>query len=114
MSATPPKTTAETFFDNLGDEMKDAWSRFGSSLKLSLTDTGQIAIQTNDSTGTTLYKTTVNLDGSVLNEFQATKPDPSDPYWTRHNAEVDQAIENRNAMMQKIIETVGGVFKITV
>jgi len=114
LSETPPpaKSGAEAFFDHLGDETKDVWSKFGPALKAGLTDVVMITIETQDQTNTTLYKTTISLDGSVLNVFQANKPDANDEYWKRHNANVDQAVQNRVQMLQKVIETAGGVVKL--
>jgi len=109
---TPSKTATETIFDNLGGEIKDAFDKFGSVLAQSLSDVAQVTVQTKDSNNNILYTTIVTVDGGVSNVFQVTKPDANDPYWTRHNAAVDQAVQNRNQMMLRVIDTVGGVVKI--
>lgn len=112
IAPTPTKTSTETVFDNLGGELKASFDKFGSVLQKSLSDVTQITVQTKDTNNNVLYSTVITIDGGVSNSFQVTKPDTNDEYWKRHNALVDQAVQNRNQLMLKVIETVGGVFKI--
>jgi gas vesicle protein len=112
-STTPSKTSTETIFDNLGADIKDSFDKLDGVMKQSVTDVMQIKVQTADASSNVLYSTIIAVDGSVSNVFQATQPDATDEYWKRHNALVDQAVQNRNQLMLKVIETVGGVFKIS-
>jgi hypothetical protein len=114
VSSPPVKTNAEVFFENLGDGMKDSFDRLRTVMKMGLTDVDHTSVETQDSSNNLVYKTVVTLDGSVTNQFPATKPDANDDYWKRHNAVVDQVIQNRNAMMMKVVETIGGMLKIPV
>jgi hypothetical protein len=110
----PSPTTGEAFFNNLGGGIRDAWNSLATSLKGTLGDAAQNVIVTQDQSGNVLFKTTVSLDGSVKNEFPATKPQTEDVYWTRHNALVDQAIQNRIQIVLKMMDTVGQVVKLPV
>ena len=112
-SITPSKTPTETIFDNIGGEIKDGFDKFGSVLAQSLSNVTQITIQTKDTDENILYTSLITVDGGVSNVFQSAKPDTNDEYWKRHNALVDQAVQNRNQLMLKVIETVGDVVKIT-
>ena len=117
MSSTTPassQTDREAIFSNVGSRIRDAWNNLATSLKDTLGNVDQIDIVTQDETGKVLFKTTVLLDGSVTNEFPATKPQSDDVYWTRHNALVDQAIQNRVQIVLNIMQTVRQVVKLPV
>jgi hypothetical protein len=113
MSTAPPaKTNAETFFQNLGDGMKDSFDRLRNVLRQGFTDVDHMTVATQDAANSIVYRTTVTLDGSVSNDFPTPKPDANDEYWKRHNAVVDQVLQNRAQLMQKVVETLGGMLKI--
>lgn len=53
------------------------------------------------------YKTHINIDGDIINEFPSTPPDENDVYWKRHKENVDEALANRKEIILKVIDTAG-------
>ena len=53
------------------------------------------------------YKTHINIDGDIINEFPSTPPDENDVYWKRHKENVDEALATRKEIILKAIDTAG-------
>jgi hypothetical protein len=113
--ATPQsRTNADAIFDNMGDELKASFTKFGSILNDVFNDVTDCKVITQDTSNPAniLYQTVIKIDGGAINTFQATKPDANDEYWQRHNALVDQAFQTRTQIMLKMVEAVGGILKV--
>jgi hypothetical protein len=57
------------------------------------------------------YSTNITNTGSILNQFASGMPAPNDLYWTRHTQLVDKVLADRQATIDKIIDTVGTTIK---
>ena len=57
------------------------------------------------------YGTNITNTGDILNEFPSKEPDTNDIYWARHNQLVDTLVANRQATIEKVIDTVGTTVK---
>jgi hypothetical protein len=53
----------------------------------------------------------LKVDGDILNEFPSNVPPANDLYWTRHTQLVDKVLADRQAIIEKSIETVGMTIK---
>ena len=61
---------------------KDSWNELTNILKSASSEVGKRTIETRIAgTQLTLYKTQINLDGSIANEFSNNQTADSDVYW---------------------------------
>lgn len=61
-------------------------------------------------TGST-YKTDLEVDGNITNEFPTLQPAENDIYWKRHNDLVNEVLSTRKEIILKVIETCGTTIK---
>lgn len=92
----------------LNKDAKDSWNEFTNILKSASSEVGKRTIETTISgTQVTLYKTQINLDGTIVNEFSNTQAEDSDAYWKRHSELVNEVMATRKEIILKAIETAG-------
>jgi|SRR5215216_1320345 len=89
-------------------DAKDSWNEFTNILKSASSEIGKRTIETRIAdTQLTLYKTQINLDGTIANEFSNTQVADSDIYWKRHSELVNEVMATRKEIILKVIETAG-------
>jgi len=84
----------------------DSWAKFLSILDIANKDLSGRTIETKASEEVK-YTTHLKVDGDILNEFPSKVPAADDLYWTRHTQLVDKVLAERQAIIEKSIETVG-------
>jgi hypothetical protein len=92
------------------NQSKDQLNQFSKILEMALQDVTSRVIETSaqDQSGVKKYKTTVEADGDLINEFPS-PPIPNDIYFARHNQLVDGALSLQKEIINKVIETVGQI-----
>src|SRR5215210_5358803 len=89
-------------------DAKDSWNEITNILKSASSEVGKRTIETMIAgTQITLYKTQINLDGTIANEFSSTQAADSDVYWKRHSELVNEVMATRKEIILKVIETAG-------
>ena len=89
-------------------DAKDSWNEFTNILKSASSEVGKRTIETRIAdTQLTLYKTQINLDGTIANEFSNNQVADSDIYWKRHSELVNEVMATRKEIILKVIETAG-------
>lgn len=88
----------------------DSWAKFSNMLDVANKDLSERTIETkaNDEIK---YTTNLKVDGDIVNEFPSKVPPANDLYWTRHTQLVDRVLADRQAIIEKSIETVGTTIK---
>lgn len=90
---------------------KDQLNQFSKILEMALQDVTSRVIETSaqDQSGVKKYKTILEADGDLINEFPSPPPIPTDIYFARHNQLVDGALSLQKEIINKVIETVGQI-----
>jgi hypothetical protein len=88
----------------------DSWTKFSNILDVANKDLSERTIETKASEEVK-YITHLKVDGDISNEFPSKVPPINDLYWTRHTQLVDRVLADRQAIIEKSIETVGATIK---
>ena len=88
----------------------DSWAKFSNMLDVANKDLSERTIETKASEEVK-YTTHLRMDGDILNEFPTKVPPANDLYWIRHTQLVDKVLADRQAIIEKSIETVGTTIK---
>lgn len=88
----------------------ESWTKFSNMLDAANKDLSERTIETKASE-VIKYTTHLKADGDILNEFPSNAPTSNDLYWTRHTQLVDRVLAERQAIIEKSIETVGTTIK---
>jgi hypothetical protein len=91
-------------------QVNDSWAKFSNMLDVANKDLSERTIETKAS-DEIKYTTHFKVDGDILNEFPSKVPPANDLYWTRHSQLVDRVLAERQAIIEKSIETVGTTIK---
>ncbi len=90
---------------------KDQLTQFSKILEMAQKDVTSRVIETSaqGQAGIIKYKTSIEADGDLTNEFPNPPPDPTDIYWARHNQLVDGVLALQKEIINKVIDTVGQI-----
>jgi hypothetical protein len=121
MATGDPFTLFQQFFSKQSEQINqqlepfikqgnDSWAKFSSVLDVANKDLSERTIETKGS-DEIKYTTHFKVDGDILSEFPSKIPPANDLYWTRHTQLVDRVLAERQAIIEKSIETVGSTIK---
>jgi hypothetical protein len=90
---------------------KEQLNQFSKILEMALQDVTSRVIETQaqGEGGVKKYRTILEADGDLKNEFPNPPPIPNDIYFARHNQLVDGALSLQKEIINKVIETVGQI-----
>ena len=97
----------ETAFSHFKDQL----NQFSKILEMAQQDVTSRVVETSvqGQSGNIKYKTILEADGDLINEFPTPPPIPNDVYFARHNQLVDGALSLQKEIINKVIETVGQI-----
>jgi hypothetical protein len=98
-----------SLIDEFTNQTRVSWEQFSKILQAANAQVTERVIETAiDANGVvTKYKTTIKLNGDLINEFPKDKPDENDIYWKRHTDLVNESLQTRKEIMLKVVETIG-------
>jgi hypothetical protein len=93
------------------NHFKNQLDQFSKVLEIAQKDVTSRIIETSaqGQNGVIKYKTTLEADGDLTNEFPNPAPDPKDVYWERHNQLVDGVLSLQKEIINKVIDSVGQI-----
>jgi hypothetical protein len=117
---------AKNWFDSLGkisnsnsnlideftNQTKLSWEQFGKILEAANAQVTQRIIETKtDGIAPGQFRTTIKLNGDMINEFPKDRPTEDDIYWKRHEDLVNESLQTKKEIMLKVVETIGTTVK---
>jgi hypothetical protein len=97
-----------SLIDEFTNQTKVSWEQFSKILQAANAQVTERVIETViDGNGAASYKTTIKLNGDVINEFPKEKPNEDDIYWKRHTDLVNESLQTKKEIMLRVVETVG-------
>ena len=98
-----------SLIDEFTTQTRTSWEQFSKILQAANAQVTERVIETviDGSGAATRYKTTIKLNGDLINEFPKDKPDENDIYWKRHTDLVNESLQTRKDIMLKVVETIG-------
>ena len=90
---------SNALFDQFNKEAKDSWDQFAKMLQMAINNARERIIETSIGGTGAKYRTTIRLDGDVINAFPGNVVDDDDKYWKRHNSLVDNILQTRKEIV---------------
>ena len=91
-------------------QTKNSWDQLTKILQTSYVDSTQRTIETSAGPGP-VFKTTIDIDGDLKNEFPSPAPEANSVYWARHNQLVDAALTTQKEIIIKVIDKIGSTIQ---
>lgn len=94
-------------FEQFDKGLRDSWFKFSNTLKAeTIIDTlkAETIIETTIPDAGNSYKTTIKLDGDIINEFPNRVPKMNDELWKKHNSKVYDVLQHRKTDVLESIE----------
>jgi hypothetical protein len=99
-------------FEPLTKLWNDSFTQLPTVLQAAVKQISERTIETNiEGEPAAKYSTNITNTGDILNKFPEKVPTTNDVYWTRHTQLVDRVLTDRQATIDKVIDTLGGTVK---
>jgi hypothetical protein len=90
----------------------ESFSQFSSILQTAEKEISERTIEIKvQGEASSRYITNITDTGSIINQFPTEMPAPNDLYWMRHTQLVDKVIADKQATIDKIVDTIGATIK---
>lgn len=97
-----------SLIDEFTNQTKTSWAQFSKILEAANAQVTEQVIETiSDGDGADKFKTTIKMNGGLINEFPKDKPNENNIYWKRHTDLVNESLQTRKEIMLKVVETIG-------
>ena len=101
--------------DPINKLANESFGQFSSILQMAGKEINERTIETKiQGEASPRYSTNITNTGDIVNQFPNQTPAQNDLYWARHTQLVDGVLANRQATIDKIIDTIGTTIKGTI
>lgn len=97
-----------SLIDEFTNQTKASWEQFSKILQAANAQVTERVVETVvGGDGASKYKTTIKLNGDLINEFPKVEPNENNIYWKRHTDLVNESLQTKKEIMLKVVETIG-------